>query len=123
MPSLSPTTTMPHPPSPPQHPTPDTRHPVVTVVGLGPGDFDSLSVGALREIERVGRILARTERHPVVAQLRDRGIDVASLDAEYEAADDFESLYRGLAERVLRAAAAGEVVYAVPGHPLIGERS
>src|SRR5438874_4566935 len=94
-----------------RHPTPDTRLPTITVVGLGPGDLDSLSVGALREIERAGAILARTERHPVVEQLRARGIEVRSLDDEYEAAPDFDTLYRRLAERVLAAAALGEVVY------------
>src|SRR4051794_7897333 len=95
----------------------------VTVVGLGPGDMDSLSLGALRAIEQASRLLVRTERHPVVAQLRERGIVAESLDDEYEAAPDFATLYRRLAERVLDAAAAGDVVYAVPGHPLIGERS
>jgi tetrapyrrole methylase family protein / MazG family protein len=95
----------------------------VTVVGLGPGDMDGLSLGALRVIEQASRLLVRTERHPVVAQLRERGIAVEPLDGEYEAAPDFATLYRRLAERVLAAAAAGDVVYAVPGHPLIGERS
>src|SRR5687768_15194914 len=101
--------------------TPPPHH--LTLVGLGPGDLDSLSVGALRELERAARILVRTERHPVVAQLRERGLCIEALDAEYEAAPDFDTLYPRLAARVLEAACEGDVLYAVPGHPLVGERS
>ena len=41
----------------------------------------------------------------------------------YESADTFEEVYASIAERVLDAATRGDVVYAVPGHPLVGETS
>src|SRR5690606_14796713 len=42
----------------------------------------------------------------------------------YEQADTFEEVYRGIADTVAAAAARhGEVLYAVPGSPLVLERS
>jgi tetrapyrrole methylase family protein/MazG family protein len=45
-----------------------------------------------------------------------------SFDALYEAADDFSQIYEAIAAKVLRLGRRLEgVVYAVPGHPLVGE--
>jgi uncharacterized protein YabN with tetrapyrrole methylase and pyrophosphatase domain len=46
---------------------------------------------------------------------------VTALDEEYERGASFEETYRAIVGRVLSAAEAGDVVYAVPGHPLMGE--
>jgi tetrapyrrole methylase family protein / MazG family protein len=109
---------------------------VLTLVGLGAGDADTLSRGAeraLREASRHhregnGRLFLRTARHPVVDFLRVEGLQFEPFDALYDAATDFDSLYAEIAARVLEAArqtaANGEplpVTYAVPGHPLFGE--
>jgi tetrapyrrole methylase family protein/MazG family protein len=68
-------------------------------------------------------VLARTERHPAVAELRARGIAVAALDGVYQAAERIEEVYPRLVTAVLERARVGDVVYAVPGHPLVGEES
>ena len=53
-----------------------------------------------------------------------RGFPFATFDHLYEAHDDFESVYRAIAESLLREAASGvSLVYAVPGHPMVAERS
>jgi tetrapyrrole methylase family protein / MazG family protein len=97
--------------------------PDVTVVGLGPAGLDLLPSGSLRLLESAPKLVLRTERHPAAEELRARGVAFATLDRLYEEAESFEALYPLLAEAVLREAAAGPVVYAVPGHPLLGEES
>ena len=100
----------------------------IAVVGLGPGDFGLLTMGARQRLGAADRIFFRTLVHPTVApiraELRD-GQRVASFDAMYEQAASFDELYEDLAERLLAEArqAGGPIVYAVPGHPLVGERS
>jgi tetrapyrrole methylase family protein/MazG family protein len=75
------------------------------------------------------RVICRTLRHPTVDALRDArpGILIDSCDDMYDAASDFTTLYSRMAERLLELAAtlpASEtLVYATPGHPLIGEES
>lgn len=111
---------------------------MITFVGLGPGDPDALSRGAERELrqasdkslQRNAALFLRTTRHPVVDTLREWGIRFESFDALYERSASFDELYESIAARLVAAAAehgaGGEplsVVYAVPGHPLIGEAS
>ena len=66
----------------------------------------------------------RTARHPAVVDLAAEGLEFTSFDASYDAAADFETLYAGIVEVLIDAAAEhGEVVYAVPGSPAVAERT
>src|SRR5438874_8898127 len=96
---------------------------MITLVGLGPGRRDSLTLGAYEALKSAGRLFLRTDRHPVVEELRAEGLAFTALDALYEEAADFDAVYARLAETVLEAARCGDITYAVPGHPLLGERS
>ncbi|MEO6712824.1 MAG: SAM-dependent methyltransferase, partial [Mycobacteriales bacterium] len=96
----------------------------VVVVGLGPAGVDLLLPVARTEIERVQHRFARTGRHPAVAELEAEGVTFTTFDAAYETAVDFEALYPSISAAVVAAAHEhGEVVYAVPGHPGIAERT
>ena len=101
------------------------------VVGLGPGDPGLLT----REAERwlaggpggPGRqaaraVYLRTRIHPTVSALPEAAA-WPSFDRLYEGATDFDALYAAIVEELLAAATAGDgpIVYAVPGHPAIGE--
>ena len=95
--------------------------PTVRVVGLGPGGPDQTThrVTALVRDAPVARL--RTRVHPAAAPFA----DVASYDDWYESAESFEALYLGIAEDLARLAAESpnaEVVFAVPGSPVVAER-
>jgi tetrapyrrole methylase family protein / MazG family protein len=99
---------------------------MIHVVGLGPGDFQSLPPQAFALLTGGLPVYLRTARHPIVAEgpLSEalQTVRVTALDDEYEANPSFDDTYAAIVARVLRAEAAeGEIVYAVPGHPLIGE--
>jgi tetrapyrrole methylase family protein/MazG family protein len=96
---------------------------MITIVGLGPSGISDLSVGAYRVIRNAPTVFVRTARHPAVDELIAEGVSFQSMDYIYESADTFEEVYASIAERVLDAATRGDVVYAVPGHPLVGETS
>jgi tetrapyrrole methylase family protein / MazG family protein len=92
----------------------------ITIVGLGPGDPELLTRRAWRVLGESREVYLRTARHP--------GIDVLppttyhNFDDWYDRADDFDSLYREIAEEIVRLGERPDgVVYAVPGHPLVGE--
>ena len=68
------------------------------------------------------RVLVRTLRHPAAAGL----VGVESLDHHYEEAETFEEVYRAMVEELVTVArhhAPVPIVYAVPGSPLIAERT
>ncbi len=99
-----------------------TDKPVVHCLGLGPGPLGLLTLESLERMERAPRVLVRTARHPVVDELRERGVFLESLDNLYEGAEDLGAVYRAIAARVAEEALReGETVYAVPGHPLAAE--
>lgn len=52
------------------------------------------------------------------------GVEFSSYDGFYEQADSFEELYLAIAKDLLaRAEREGELLYAVPGSPLVAERT
>jgi tetrapyrrole methylase family protein/MazG family protein len=96
----------------------------ITVIGLGAGSLEGLPLGIYRAIAQTKHLFLRTEKHPVVAELVAEGITYESFDAVYEAHDQFPEVYEEISERLLRLVEEkGEIVYAVPGHPLVAERT
>jgi tetrapyrrole methylase family protein/MazG family protein len=92
----------------------------LTIVGLGPASADDLTRRAWKAIEAAPTVYLRTKEHPAVASLPTTGA-LHTFDALYEQTADFAHIYDTIAREVLAAAQAGEVVYAVPGDPLVGE--
>ncbi len=94
----------------------------IYVVGLGPGDVLQLPACNL-SLMRGRPVYLRTGRHPVVPYLEREGLRLQPLDDFYGRYDDFDEVYREMAEFLFDTAAAlaGPVIFAVPGHPLVGE--
>jgi tetrapyrrole methylase family protein/MazG family protein len=97
----------------------------ITVVGLGSGDENQLSLGIWKKLQSAGQVYVRTEHHPVIGYLRQNGIEPVSFDEYYTNNGRFEDVYETIADRLIAEAAsfAGEIVYAVPGHPRVAERT
>ena len=92
----------------------------VVVVGLGPAGPELLTGAAKAAIERVPARYLRTARHPSAAAVP----DAHSFDDVYDRADSIEEVYAEIVDGLAEAAvAAGEVLYAVPGSPLVAERT
>jgi tetrapyrrole methylase family protein/MazG family protein len=94
--------------------------PRIVVVGLGPGGHDHVTAETRAAIERSSHRYLRTAVHPSA----DLVADATTFDHLYDAANTFDDVYREIAD-TLRAAAAehGEILYAVPGSPLVLERT
>jgi tetrapyrrole methylase family protein/MazG family protein len=108
----------------------ERNRPLITVIGLGPGGSRDLTLAALEAMRGASRVILRTSVHPTVSELAGYGVSYETLDEMYRDADDFESLYREMAARILEVARetfdrgeTGGIVYAVPGSPHVGERS
>jgi tetrapyrrole methylase family protein / MazG family protein len=96
----------------------------IIIVGLGAGNPDLLTVGALRVMEQAQTLYLRTAKHPTVPHLP-KSLELKSFDAIYDRSESFEEVYRTIAEQLLTFAEKSEeaIIYAVPGHPLVGEVS
>jgi tetrapyrrole methylase family protein / MazG family protein len=90
----------------------------VVVVGLGPAGPEFATRATLDAISQARVRFVRTRVHPS-AELVD---DATSFDHLYERADRFGEVYADIVEALVAAANDhGEVLYAVPGSPLVLE--
>ena len=94
----------------------------ISIVGLGPGDYSLISQGALELLQSSDRIFLRTEKHPTVDQLKQQ-INYTSLDYFYEKEENFENVYFHISEFIIEESKKGDLVYAVPGHPRVAEKT
>jgi len=94
--------------------------PAIHIVGLGPGEPSHVTVET-RELLLSGLpVILRTRHHPSAAVLAPNAADCDDL---YRAGESFDYTYAAIVERVIAAARGGPVLFAVPGDPLVAERS
>ncbi|MBX4261788.1 nucleoside triphosphate pyrophosphohydrolase [Clostridium estertheticum] len=97
---------------------------MIKVVGLGPGAIDSLTIGTLEILKNSKNIYLRTEKHPTVDYLKTLCIEFETYDNRYEENNNFDDVYRSIAEDLVdKNKLYGDIVYGVPGHPLVAETS
>ncbi len=101
----------------------------IIVVGLGPGSWGQLTSEARDILNKTSaeRLYLRTSQHPTIDNLpRSLRENCHSFDALFENSLTFEAVQIEIAAQLIAAARNGSgmpIVYAVPGHPLIGEAS
>jgi tetrapyrrole methylase family protein/MazG family protein len=92
----------------------------VVVIGLGPAGPDLANDLTRTALAATPHRFLRTVRHPAASLMP----GAPSFDEVYESADSFDDVYAEIVERLVAAATAhGHIVYAVPGSPLVLERS
>lgn len=97
---------------------------MLKIIGLGPGDPKALTIGALDELKKNKNIYFRTEKHPTVDFLKEQGVEFKTYDHAYEMFDSFDKVYEYIAEDIIeKLKSEEEMIYGVPGHPLVAERS
>lgn len=97
---------------------------MIKVVGLGPGAWEALTLGTLEILKKTTNIYLRTEVHPNVEYLRSLGLKFQTYDEKYDTLDNFDDVYNSIAEDLIcQHEIYKDIVYAVPGHPLVAEKS
>lgn len=95
----------------------------ITIVGLGPGGPKQLTLEAQQVLQEAKEVYLRTCHHPTIASLPP-GPSLYFFDYLYEEKETFAEVYDEIARQIVELGRRPEgVVYAVPGHPLVGEDS
>lgn len=95
----------------------------ITIIGLGAGDLDQLPLGIYKKLIQTEQCFVRTIDHPVIGDLKREGINFTAFDGIYEKHDQFEAVYEEIAGTLLQEASNRSVLYAVPGHPMVAEKT
>lgn len=95
----------------------------LTIIGLGAGDFNQLQMGVYRKLKNAKKLYVRTVDHPVLEELAAEGVEFESFDKVYEEHNSFQPVYKEIADRLIEVAAVEDIMYAVPGHPLVAEQT
>lgn len=96
----------------------------IEVIGLGAGDIDQLPLGVYRSLmNNKQKVYVRTKDHPVLAVLEEEGGEFIYMDYIYEKHDQFDAVYSEIVDVLMVEAEKEAIVYAVPGHPLVAEKT
>lgn len=96
----------------------------IEILGLGSGDIDDLPLGIYRKLLKSDDIIyVRTSDHPVINVLTHEGVQFKSFDRYYKEESDFSTVYDRIVTTLLEKAQIKPIIYAVPGHPMLAEKT
>ncbi|WP_079524812.1 nucleoside triphosphate pyrophosphohydrolase [Halobacillus hunanensis] len=96
----------------------------VKILGLGAGDLEQLPLGVYRQLIHTNEpVYSRTLDHPVIRNLENEGVNFTGFDDVYEQYDQFTAVYEEIADKLADAAQEKDIIYVVPGHPMLAERT
>jgi len=96
----------------------------IEIIGLGAGDIDQLPLGLYKKLTQSASIIyTRTKEHPVIQSLLEEGVTFKSFDHFYEAETKFDQVYERITDTLLENAKRTSIIYTVPGHPMLAEKT
>lgn len=97
---------------------------MINIIGLGPGAEEALTLGSLKLLKNSELIILRTAKHPTIHFIDEEGIKYSTYDYAYDKFKSFDEVYDFIAKDIVKVhKEKGDLVYAVPGHPLVAEKS
>lgn len=96
----------------------------IEIIGLGAGDMNQLPLGIYKKLTDANHVVyTRTTDHPVIHTLEQEGVKFESFDENYEAETQFAAVYHAIVEKLIEKAKESPVIYTVPGHPMLAEKT
>ncbi len=85
----------------------------ITVIPLGPGRPELMTVQSVNALQSAKRIILRTSRHPVSSWLTEQGLSWQSMDSFYDEYDEFEEMHLAMAEWLWQESAKSPLCFGV----------
>ncbi len=95
----------------------------IEVVGLGAGDLEQMPLHIYIKLKNATSLYLRTSDHPAAQQLAQEGIAFTSFDNVYKRYESFEETYAAIVSTLMQEHASEPIIYAVPGHPMVAEKT
>lgn len=97
----------------------------IEIIGLGAGDVNQLPFGIYKKLIQAETVIyTRTLDHPVIESLQGEGVQFEAFDHMYEEEEQFGAVYERITSALMEQAKAAEtLIYTVPGHPMLAEKT
>jgi len=93
----------------------------IQIIGLGAGSEDDLTIRAQEALSERIPAFARTDRHPIVNELR-KNIDIDSFDDYFEKYETFDEVYENIVNTLIeKSKQYGKINYCTAGSPYYGD--
>lgn len=89
----------------------------ITVVGIGPGDVNLLTLEAYEKLNESTKLIFKTAQHPVYDYFESKGKALENLDRFYDECADFDSLNSEIKMYLEKQSEKGNIIYCVLGNP------
>ncbi|MEG2353172.1 MAG: nucleoside triphosphate pyrophosphohydrolase [Clostridium sp.] len=97
---------------------------MIKIIGLGPGNKESLTLGTIDILKGSHKVYFRTEIHPTIDYIKTLNVNYETYDNKYECSESFDQVYSSIAQDLIaKHTKYSNIVYGVPGHPLVAEKS
>ncbi|HAS92289.1 MAG TPA: nucleotide pyrophosphohydrolase, partial [Clostridiales bacterium] len=94
---------------------------IIQIIGLGAGGEDDLTVRAQKALSEKIPTFARTDKHPIVNELR-KNIDIVSFDDYFEKYETFNEVYENIINTLIeKSKQYGKINYCTAGSPYYGD--
>ena len=93
----------------------------IQIIGLGAGTEEDLTLRAKNALLEGIPAFARTDRHPIVNELR-KSIDIVSFDDYFEKYENFDEVYENIVQTLIdQSRRWGKINYCTAGSPYYGD--
>ena len=94
---------------------------IIQIIGLGAGGEDDLTVRAQKALSEKTPTFARTDRHPIVNELR-KNMNIVSFDDYFEKYETFNEVYENIVNTLIeKSKQYGKINYCTAGSPYYGD--
>lgn len=96
----------------------------IKIIGLGPAGAGLITRQTWQLMKNAQILCLRTKYHPAADDILAEGIKFISYDYLYEQGESFDEVYEKIScDVIMKAQEDNDVVYAVPGSPMVAERT
>ncbi|MFA9422026.1 MAG: nucleoside triphosphate pyrophosphohydrolase [Sedimentibacter sp.] len=93
----------------------------IQIIGLGAGSIDDLTIRAHKALNEGIPTYARTERHPIIQELR-KNINITTFDDYFEKYESFDEVYEKIKESIIESSKKHKIInYCTAGSPYYGD--
>lgn len=94
----------------------------IQIIGMGAGKIEDLTIKAYSALSENIPTYVRTERHPIIKDLKEKKIKIQTFDEFFEKYDSFEEVYDKIILKIVELTEThGKINYCTAGSPYYGD--